>query len=26
VVDFKVEQRGGEYWAVWGEKKVERPL
>src|SRR4051794_25520476 len=24
VVDFKVEQRGAEYWAVWGEKKVER--
>jgi hypothetical protein len=26
VVLFKVEQRGAEYWAVWGGKAVERPL
>jgi hypothetical protein len=26
VIRFKVEQRGAEYWAVWGEKAVERAL
>lgn len=26
VVDFKVELRGNEYWAVWGGKNVERAL
>jgi hypothetical protein len=26
VVNFQVEQRGEEYWAVWGRKGVERPL
>jgi len=26
VVEFRVEQHGAEYWAVWGEKGVERPL
>jgi hypothetical protein len=26
VVPFKVEQRGAEYWAVWGAKAVEQPL
>lgn len=26
VVPFQVEQRGEEYWAVWGAKAVERPL
>lgn len=26
VIQFKVEQRGAEYWAVWGAKAVERAL
>jgi hypothetical protein len=26
VVQFRVEQRGDEYWAVWGKKAAERPL
>jgi hypothetical protein len=26
VVHFRVEQRGDEYWAVWGAKAAERPL
>ncbi len=26
VIQFKVEQRGAEYWAVWGAKAVERTL
>jgi hypothetical protein len=26
VVHFQVEQRGAEYWAVWGAKVVDRPL
>jgi hypothetical protein len=26
LVHFKVEQRGAEYWAVWGAKSAERPL
>jgi hypothetical protein len=26
VIQFQVEQRGAEYWAVWGAKVVERPL
>jgi hypothetical protein len=26
VVRFRVEQRGAEYWAVWGAKSAERPL
>jgi hypothetical protein len=26
VVHFRIEQRGAEYWAVWGAKAVERPL
>jgi hypothetical protein len=26
VIHFQVEQRGAEYWAVWGAKVLERPL